>query len=308
VSARSKDSGLAGILLIDKASGWTSHDVVAKARRITGQRRIGHTGTLDPMATGLLVLCLGQATRLVEYLTAHEKRYTGTIRLGIRTATDDAEGEELERRPVPSISAGELEKAVGHFRGPISQVPPNYSARKLGGERAYKIARRGDTPRLASREVTVSDFQAELIEPDLVRIDITCTAGTYIRSLARDLGVVLGCGGHLASLRRERVGLFDVRDSASLEALERAVLGGDLAELLLPADEGMSSADAAIVSQEGALKLTSGVLWNASSATERGTSVARIYGADGSFVGVGSVADSGEIRALKVFQAVKTAN
>ena len=163
-------SALDGIVVIDKPTGWTSHDVVAKTRGITRQRRIGHTGTLDPMATGVLVLCLGQATRLVEYMTAHDKRYVGEIVLGVTTDTDDADGEVISRTPVPDVgplTLGDLER---QFSGRLLQRPPNYSAIKVGGKRAYSLARAGETQELATRPVTVHELRLTLVSPARPRI------------------------------------------------------------------------------------------------------------------------------------------
>jgi tRNA pseudouridine55 synthase len=305
VSKRS-DSGLDGILLIDKPAGWTSHDVVAKARRVTGQRRIGHTGTLDPMATGLLVLCLGRATRLVEYLIGHDKRYTGVIALGRTTATDDSEGETIHEAAVPDLTEAELDAAVAGFRGAILQRPPAYSALKVQGKRAYDLARAGRVVELAEREVTVRQFQATFAAPGTVQIDVTCSSGTYIRSLARDLGEGLGCGGHLAALRREAAGPFDVREAVTLATVERAVGAGRLDEFLLQPDDGILDLGAALLGVEGATALSNGVPWQVSN-DGNAFDPLRIYSFDGAFVGVGSMSDSGEIRASKVFVRLNSA-
>ncbi|MBK8558769.1 tRNA pseudouridine(55) synthase TruB [Candidatus Amarobacter glycogenicus] len=299
--SKRSDSGLDGILLIDKPAGWTSHDVVAKARRITGQRRIGHTGTLDPMATGLLVLCLGQATRLVEYLTGHDKRYTGTIALGRTTTTDDAEGETVEESAVPRMDEGILDDHLEAFRGPILQKPPVFSALKIAGRRAYDLARSGEAPELAARRVTVHGLDAAIAGPGTVAIDVSCSSGTYIRSLARDLGPSLGCGGHLSALRRHRAGPFSLQGAVTLERLEAAAADGTLDELLLPTDDGISVIDAAILGAEGVDAVAHGVAWQAPGGTIRAADPVRIYGTLGEFVGIGSVSDTGEIRPRKVF-------
>jgi len=301
VTSRRSDSGLDGILLVDKPAGWTSHDVVARARRLTGQRRIGHTGTLDPMATGLLVLCLGRATRLVEFLTGHTKRYTGVIRLGRTTTTDDAEGETLAEAPVPELGPVELEAALGRFRGVISQLPPSYSALKIGGKRAYALARRGETPAIAPRRVRIDELSGTLLGTGDVGIDVTCSAGTYVRSLARDLGAVLGCGAHLSALRRESAGPFLVARACTLGDLERAVANDALTDLVLPADEGVTAMDAAILGAEGAGVVAHGGAWTAATAPGGAAEPIRIYAESGEFVGVGSLSSLGEIRASKVF-------
>ena len=308
MSARRSDSGLDGILLIDKPAGWTSHDVVAKARGITGQRRIGHTGTLDPMATGLLVLCLGQATRLVEYLTGHDKRYTGVVQLGRTTTTDDAEGNAIQERPVPEVTQAALAAVVARFRGAISQRPPAFSALKVQGKRAYDLARAGEDVQLAERAVTIHRFNAELLAADTVAVDVTCSSGTYIRSLARDIGEAIGCGGHLAALRRESVGPFSVVDAISLDALAQVLAARELDTRLVPADEGISELDAAILGQEGTLAMVQGRPWECAVGAPSAANPARIYSAAGDFIGVGSISNLGEIRASKVLLRQKSPN
>lgn len=307
MSARRADSGLDGILAVDKPAGWTSHDVVAKVRGIVRQRRIGHTGTLDPMATGLLVLCLGQATRLVEYMAGHGKRYEGRITLGVTTTTDDAEGEVLESRPVTRFSPADLEAALEAFRGAILQRPPAFSALKVDGRRAYDLARKGESPELQPRPVTVSRFVARMLSADEIAIDVECSAGTYIRSLARDLGEALGCGAHLSALRRTRVGSLDVQDAVTLEQLQAFVAAGQLEDILLPIDEGVAALDAAILSSDAARVLANGGLWITDGEPIRATECARIYDVDGGFTCVASVSSSGETRPLKVLRRPNSA-
>lgn len=207
-----------GLLVVDKPTGLTSHDVVARVRRLAGTRRVGHAGTLDPLATGVLVVGIGRATRLLGHLARHEKEYTAGIRLGVSTDTDDADGHVI------AISKAEwdieaVEKAIAELTGEISQVPPAYSALKVDGQRAYARARAGEAVELAPRAVTVESFAVRSVEDDVVVADITCSAGTYIRALARDLGAIVGTGAHLVSLRRTRVGPYPVAMAHSLEAL-----------------------------------------------------------------------------------------
>jgi len=294
-------SDLDGILLIDKAAGWTSHDVVAKTRGITGQRRIGHTGTLDPMATGLLVACLGKATRLVEYMILHEKRYEGEITLGVTTDTDDAEGTVLNRRPVPPITPDGLKALERVFSGTLQQRPPAYSAVKVEGQRAYAAARRGNALELVPREVTVHRLELERLAPDLLRIDVHCGSGTYVRSLARDIGEALGCGGHLSKLRRTHAGGFTVADAITLDDLSRLAAAGEMAEVIRQPDDGIIEFDAAIVSETTAASIAAGVTTTPGPAV-RPAEVARIYEASGRFIAVGQVSSEGQIRPLKVFR------
>lgn len=306
MTARRTDSGLDGILLVDKPAAWTSHDVVAKARSILRQRRIGHTGTLDPMATGLLVLCLGQATRLVEHMSGHDKRYTGLVQLGTTTTTDDAEGEPILTRPVPKLSPAFIESSVDAFRGSILQTPPHFSALKVAGRRAYDLARSGEIPALAPRPITIHNFQAGIASVDTLAIDVACSAGTYIRSLARDLGEALGCGGHLKALRRLSAGPFSVTSAVTLEALADAVRRGTWANFIQPADDGVIDMAAAVVSEEAATIISHGGWWRTESVLHRGSPAARIYSVAGEFIGVGSVSSLGEIRPAKVFKSGKT--
>ncbi|MFB4267042.1 tRNA pseudouridine(55) synthase TruB [Nonomuraea sp. GTA35] len=212
-----------GLIIVDKPGEWTSHDVVAKMRRIAGTRRVGHAGTLDPMATGVLVVGVEKATRLLGHLTLTEKVYETTIRLGVSTNTDDAEGEVVATASAAGVTAAEVHKGVAALTGEIMQVPPQVSAIKVNGERAYKKARAGEEVALVARPVTVRQFDVLGIRAggDVVDVDavVTCSSGTYIRSLARDLGAALGVGGHLTSLRRTRVGPYDLSLARSIEQL-----------------------------------------------------------------------------------------
>jgi len=212
-----------GLVIVDKPGGMTSHDVVARIRRLAGTRRVGHAGTLDPMATGVLVVGVEQATRLLGYLTATEKEYHATIRLGASTSTDDAEGEITGTAPAADVSAETLTQAAAGLTGEIMQVPPAVSAVKVGGQRAYRLTRAGAAPELAPRPVTVYEFtitdarrDGDVLDLDAI---VRCSSGTYIRALARDLGHNLGTGGHLTRLRRTRVGGYGIDDARTLEQL-----------------------------------------------------------------------------------------
>ena len=209
-----------GFLLVDKPSGPTSHDVVQAARRALKVRRIGHTGTLDPAATGLLLLCIGKATRLQQYLLAWEKTYCGEIRLGWATTTYDTEGQPSgPPQAVPELSDEILRGLRERFAGELEQLPPPYSAKKSGGRRFYELARAGvEVPREPKR-VNIQAIELTVAAADRLRFEVTCSSGTYLRSLAHDIGATLGCGGHLASLRRTRIGPWRVEDSVSAELL-----------------------------------------------------------------------------------------
>jgi tRNA pseudouridine55 synthase len=217
-----------GLVIVDKPAGLTSHDVVARIRRLAGTRKVGHAGTLDPMATGVLVVGVEKATRLLGYLTLTEKEYQATIRLGQSTSTDDAEGEITSSNPRP-VPREDIQAAIKTLTGDIMQIPPHVSAIKVNGQRAYKLTRAGAAPELAARPVTVHEFTVTDIRPagDLLDIDATirCSSGTYIRSLARDLGAAVHTGGHLTALRRTKVGPYAEADARSLENLaERLVV------------------------------------------------------------------------------------
>lgn len=234
----------AGILLVDKPQGLTSHDVVARVRRMAGTRKVGHAGTLDPMATGLLVLGVESATRLLHYLVGLDKEYLATIVLGRSSNTDDAEGELSQAAPadvIDAISAAAIHTEITTLTGQIEQVPSSVSAIKVNGERAYAKVRAGEQVELAARAVTVHEFEllAQRRAGGLLELDVrvVCSSGTYIRALARDLGEALGVGGHLSMLRRTRIGGYRVEQARTLEALD-----GHVPEALVPA--AIAAADA----------------------------------------------------------------
>ncbi len=211
-----------GILNIDKPGGLTSHDVVQRVRWLSGQKRIGHAGTLDPLATGVLLLCLGQATRVVRFLQAMPKLYQATIRLGVETDTYDADGRVVARQTVPPLHKAQIAAMLDRFQGNIDQVPPMYSALKRNGQPLYKLARAGRVVERPPRRITI--YTINLLQwhsPDLT-VTVRCSAGTYIRSLAHDLGATIGCGAHLIELSREAVGAFHRQDAVTLANLEGA--------------------------------------------------------------------------------------
>jgi tRNA pseudouridine55 synthase len=206
-----------GVLVVDKPSGWTSHDVVGRVRRLAGTRKVGHAGTLDPMATGVLVLGIGRATRLLGHLSLTDKEYDATIRLGITTVTDDAEGDVLEVRDASAV--GDVVAAMASLTGEVHQVPSAVSAIKVDGVRAYARVRAGEDVALAPRLVTVARFELLERRADDLDVRVECTSGTYVRALARDLGQLLGVGAHLTSLRRTRVGPFGLVEARTVEQL-----------------------------------------------------------------------------------------
>lgn len=214
-----------GLVVVDKPAGWTSHDVVARMRRILGTRKVGHGGTLDPMATGVLVIACGKATRLLQYISASDKGYEATIRLGLSTITDDAEGEVVTSQGASHVTDRGIAAAISQLTGDIMQRPSAVSAIKVNGERSYARVRAGESVELAARPVTVSRFEllATRRDGDVIDLDVAVdvSSGTYVRALARDLGDALGAGGHLTALRRTRVGDVALGDATPLERLEQ---------------------------------------------------------------------------------------
>ena len=232
-------NAVSGVLVVDKPIGLTSHDVVQIIRRGTGIRRAGHTGTLDPRASGVLVVLIGPAVRLSEYVSASDKRYQATVRLGNTTDTFDSEGRITASASPDSITEERFEEALDQFIGEIQQVPPPYSAIKVQGRKAYEMAREGEEVDLAPRTIHV--YSLELLEwaPPEAVIDVFCSSGTYVRSLANDLGAALGCGAYLVGLRRTKSGRFTLRDAVTLRRLQESFSSGDWYRYLIPAAEAL---------------------------------------------------------------------
>jgi tRNA pseudouridine55 synthase len=211
------------VLLINKPLRWTSFDAVRKIRYLTKTKKVGHAGTLDPLATGLLIVCTGKFTKKINEYMAQEKEYTGTITLGATTPTYDLESEPQDFKPYESISLEQLEKAAASFTGLIHQIPPIHSAIKKEGKRVYELARQGVEVKLEPRPVTISTFEIVKVELPVVHFRVVCSTGTYIRSLANDFGEKLGCGGYLSSLCRTRIGNFLLQEALSIEELEKKI-------------------------------------------------------------------------------------
>ena len=252
---RPSTPGIDGILLVDKSNGPTSHDVVAKVRRLAGQPRIGHGGTLDPFATGLLVLVLGRATRLAALHQGGAKRYEATFSFGGATTTDDLDGEKIASNG-PAATRERVEALLPRFRGALEQVPPSHSAKRTDGVRAYERARAGEIVQLAPRAVEVTRFEVTSWdeshpEEPLMGAVLDVSSGTYIRAIARDLGAALGCGAHLVALRRIGSGPFTVAQAHTMEVIAEAALGGSLTRLLLPLDAGIESIPAIALGELG---------------------------------------------------------
>jgi tRNA pseudouridine55 synthase len=221
-----------GLLVVDKPGGMTSHDVVARVRKITGQNSIGHLGTLDPMATGVLPLLMGKFTRLAQFFSTSEKSYSGSIRFGFATTTYDAEGEVSGSATKADLTIAEVRAAAAYFSGQVEQVPPPFSAKKVSGTPAYKLARAGKPVFLKPVAIHIHAFEIHSLEGDAAHFTIKVSSGGYVRSVAHELGQKMGCGAHLASLRRTQAGLFTLEDSHSLEALAAQSCDASRVELL----------------------------------------------------------------------------
>jgi tRNA pseudouridine55 synthase len=274
-----------GALIIDKPAGLTSHDVVARVRRIIGERRVGHTGTLDPFATGVLVVLVGRATRLSQFLSGAEKEYEAVIRLGYSTDTGDVTGARAETesdaktRSAQSLDQEEIEAAMVALSGEIEQVPPMYSAKKIAGRKLYEHARRGEEIERQPLRVTIPEFELLTHDGEFARMNedgtadlsarVVCSAGTYVRTLAEDLGKILGTGAHLAELRRTRAGRFCLGDSFTLEKLEEHVDNESVTDILITPNKALSHLPDVEVSKDDETRLLNGIDLTVEAATAR---------------------------------------
>lgn len=288
-----------GVLLLDKPGGMTSNAALQKARWLFNAAKAGHTGTLDPMATGLLPLCLGEATKFAGELLDADKAYEATLRLGVTTDTADAEGTVLLTRPV-AVARAQAEAALARFRGAIDQVPPMHSALKRDGRPLYEYARRGIEVERAPRRVVVHALELRCLEGERLDIAVACSKGTYVRTLAQDIGEVLGCGAHLAALRRTRIGRLRLADAVTLESIE-ALPPESRHGLLQPADALLADLPRLDLDEAEALRLCQG------QALRRGPESAgrvRLYGPDGGFLGVGRRDGAGLLAPLRLVMSV----
>ena len=278
-------------MLVDKDPGKTSHDIVAEVRVALDERHAGHTGTLDPSATGLLVVALGRALKMVPYHEGHDKKYAVTVRLGVRTETDDAAGRVIEERDASGVTRKEVEAVLPRFTGPIRQRPPAFSAVKVDGERAYRLARRGESVELPEREVTISELRLERFEPPLLNLIVRGSKGTYVRSIARDLGEALGCGGSVAELRRLAVGPFRVENAVRLGEAGEARLRA----AILPPDAGLDALPAVTLDAGEAKRFVQGKLLDQGSPAP----IVRVY-EGATFLGIGEEKDQ-RLKARRVY-------
>ena len=283
-----RDVQLSGILNVDKPPGMTSHDVVDEIRRLAGQRKVGHAGTLDPMATGVLLVCLGKATRVAEYLMQGRKRYRAGIVLGATTDTYDAEGQITSGSGETDYTRDEIQAALTPFVGNIEQVPPMYSAIKREGQPLYQLARQGKTVERSPRPVQIDSIELLDWTPPTLSIIVTCSPGTYIRSLAHDLGQILGCGAYLASLVRLGSGRFTLEDATSLDRLAEAFEHGQEDKYLLALDEAFFEWPAAVVGGEAARQIAHGqaMMLRSLNPDQTDGAMARAYGPEGDFLAI----------------------
>lgn len=280
-----------GIIPVYKPRGMTSHDVVGKIRRLAGQKRVGHTGTLDPEVEGVLPICLGQATRLVEYIQELPKRYRGSLILGIATDTEDQTGEVIEEVDVPNISSQAIEEVFTRFLGTIEQVPPMYSAVKVDGKRLYDLARRGVEVERPTRQVTIYQLQCKRViqgKRPQIDFDVVCSKGTYVRTLCVDIGRALGIPAHMTSLVRTESGPFRTADCFTFSELEHVAEKGSWEEVLTPLDAVLGHFPSVILEDEDAIHALDG--WSLQIDFQKGESshhsLVRVYSESGRFCGL----------------------
>ncbi len=282
---------LSGLLAVNKPVGWTSHDVVKKVRSILSMDKVGHLGTLDPIASGVLPLCLGKATRVAQYLQEWDKEYAVTLKLGVSTDTQDATGTVVEDRPLSGLTEEKIRKAFESYSGEILQIPPMYSAKKVGGVPLYRLARRGKTVEREPRRVTIYRIAVESIDLPYVRFTASCSKGTYMRTICHDVGEALGVGGHLYGLVRTRSGIFVLEDAMTLEELKKQAVEGRVAEGLTPISTALSTFGLLRLNARGLAKARRRLMIFAEdlaeSPVEAGQmSVFRLTAPDGALVGI----------------------
>ena len=284
-----------GIILIDKPQGWTSHDVVGKLRGILHERRIGHSGTLDPLATGLLVVFIGRATRAVEFAEADRKEYIAGLRLGMSTDTQDITGRIISKETdIPDEP--EVRIAIERSRGELEQIPPMYSAVKIGGKKLYELARKGESIERKPRHITIFGLEITGRSDNDYILDVVCSKGTYIRTLCHDIGAALGCGGCMSSLRRTKSGVFSVDNAYTIAEIQEAADRREEEKLLLPIDTLFAGYTKLSVDADSEKKLKNGCIINTSSPDGR----FRVYSEDGEFLLLGDVKD-GVMKTVKNF-------
>lgn len=289
-----------GVLLLDKPAGMTSNAALQKAKWLLNAAKAGHTGTLDPMATGLLPICFGEATKFAGELLGADKCYAAIVRLGIRTDTADAEGVVLETHPV-AVTREQVEAVLARFRGDIQQIPPMHSALKRDGRPLYEYARKGIELERAPRAVTIHALDLRVFDADRVELEVDCSKGTYVRTLAQDIGDALGCGGHLVALRRTRIGNLHLEDAIPIEALE-ALPPESRERLLQPADALLTGLPRLDLDEVATLRFSHGQAVRAEQGHPAGQ--CRVYAADGHFLGLGRAVPDGQVAPARLVASV----
>ncbi|WP_341877232.1 tRNA pseudouridine(55) synthase TruB [Defluviitalea saccharophila] len=298
-----------GILNIYKEKGYTSHDVVAVIRKMLHQKRVGHTGTLDPEAEGVLPICIGKATKAVEFLTDQKKRYLAIAKLGTTTTTQDAVGDIIETKPV-NFDKNKIEKIVNSFIGEYEQVPPMYSAIKVNGKKLYELARQGKTVERKARKVYIYDIKiTSFMPPDQIELDILCSKGTYIRTLCADIGDLLGCGAHMGSLIRTEVGIFNLNNSIKLDQLKELIDQQKLDTIITNIDELFQDYPSVTIKENGEKALINGnriyfSYINSNMKEIKDQDIIKVYNYRGSFIGLYKVVIEGAesyLKPLKLF-------
>lgn len=290
-----------GILLLDKPPGITSNQALQQAKRLFHARKAGHTGSLDPIASGLLPICMGETTKLSPFLLNRDKRYRVKARLGVSTTTGDTEGEILQQKPVPSLTEQRVEQALARFRGEIDQVPPMYSALKQNGRRLYELARRGIEVERQPRRVTIYELNALAFKEGLLEIEVHCSKGTYIRTLVEDIGNALGTCGHVENLRRTQVGDFTLEKAWTIDQLKQMADEERRLKCLLPVDSAVMSWPPVALSDELAFYVQKGQAVLSPKAPTRG--YVRLYTSQGSFMGVGEILENGKVAPRRLFKS-----
>lgn len=300
---RAKGRNISGVLLLDKPVGMTSNSALQEAKRLYFAAKAGHTGSLDPLADGLLPLCFGEATKMSAFLLDADKRYEVRVQLGIRTTTGDAEGEVVERRPVEAYSDETLEATLDGFRGEIQQLPPMYSAVKHQGRRLYELAREGKEVERKPRTIRIFQLTLDKVEGEFIELSVHCSKGTYVRTLAEDIGESLGCGAHVVALRRTAVGPYGAEGMVTLDHLREVaeVSREDLDNLLLPIETMVGSWPEIRLSADAEHYLCHGQPVLVPKAPTEGW--VRLYGANGGFLGVGEIDESGKVAPKRLMRA-----
>ena len=294
---------VSGIILLDKPKGFSSNAALQKVRWLLNAEKAGHTGSLDPLATGVLPLCFGEATKFSQYLLDADKGYETVMQMGVTTTTADAEGEVIERRDV-TVGRADIEALLPRFRGEISQIPPMYSALKRDGQPLYKLARAGEVVEREARSVTIARLELLACEGEQARLSVACSKGTYIRTLVEDLGQALGCGAHVAELRRTQAGPFSLAQTVSLEELEQVhAEGGNEAvdRFLLPSDSGLEHWPKVQFSEHSAFYWLHGQPVRAPEAPKFG--MVRVYDHTARFIGIGEVSDDARIAPRRLIRS-----